>query len=232
MRNIWRALLCGFLATTTLLWACKKGDNQKLEGPNESIAELMSANEGSYWVYGSNEGSVTVRYSTGRDTVMLDNSYDYYEKTDTTTGFVTPEFFGKNGDYFLMLVDMDGSMTDYMNVIVNKSGAKAGDTWTNTADKTYASIPFKLKTEGKIISTGGTYTINGTTYNHVTVAENKLGVKVTGQPVYTNCGSIKMWFAAGVGNIKSEFDLNIKVLTISLYSRYYTDSLLEYHIVP
>lgn len=231
MKKILFAASIAIIAFTTIS-SCKKGDNEKLEGPNESVKELMSTKEGSYWLYSSNEGTVTRRYATGRDTTMLGNTFDFYEKTDTVTKYVTPEFFGKNGDNYLMLVDMEGSMTEYMNVIVSKTIPKPGDEWTNTADKTYSSIPFKLKTDGKIVSTGGSIELNGVTYNNVVEAENKLGVKVTGQPTYTNCGKIKMWFVEGIGNIKTEFDIDIKLLSMSVYKRYYVESLIEYHIEP
>lgn len=233
MNHITKAAIL-VMATGIVFFSCKKGDNQKLLGENEPVTGIMSTKSGSWWLYGSNEAIVTRRVATGRDSFKLERTYDYYETTDTTTGHITPEYFGKNGDNYIMLVDLDGSETEYINVIVQKENPKAGDKWSNTADKKFSGIPFKILTEGKIVSTGGTMVINDNTFTDVTEVENALKVKLAPEPdfKYTDCGKIRMWFAKGVGIVKSDFDISIKLAFVKAYSRHYTDSLVAYHIEP
>lgn len=204
----------------------KKGDNEKLEGQNKP--SFMSSKAGSWWMYGSNEATVTKRVATGMDSMMMGLQFDYYEKTDTNTQYVTAEYFAVNGDNYLMLLDLDGSQTHYMNVIINKDNAVVGETWTNTGSIQYSGINFTLKTEGEVIETGGTMTINGVTYTDVTTTKNKLKGKPSISPSFVNCGSVTMSFAKGVGIIKSDFDISI----LGYYNRQYQDSLIDYHIEP
>lgn len=214
----------------TSLIACKKGDNQKLDGDNDPVSDFMSTKAESWWMYGSNEGTVTIRRATGKDSTMLGRIYNYYETTDTTSQYVTPEYFGKNQDKFLMLVDMDlnGNRQNYMNVVVQKDNPQVDDSWSNTGSLSYGGMPFDLLTEGKVKSTGGTMTMNGITYTEVTQIENALKFKPKLTPIYVKCGTATMWFAKGIGIIRSDFDISIG----SLYSRKYNDSLLSYHIAP
>lgn len=216
------------LVSALLFAACKKGDNEKLTGENETVAEFMSTKEGSWWTYGSNEGTVTTRRATGRDSFKMERTYNYYETTDTNSKYVTPEYFGKNGTSYLMLVDLDGTHTKYMNVVVQKENALTGEKWENTGSISYSGIKFDLLTKGEVMSTGGSMVINGTTYTNVTQIKSDLKAKIFGTPVYSDCGDATMWFSKGVGIIKSDFNISIS----SFYSRKYTDSLLSYHIEP
>ncbi len=208
--------------------SCKKGDNTKLDDHNEPVSEFMSTKEGSWWTYGSNEGTVTTRRATGRDSLKLERIYNYYETTDTSSKFVTPEYFAKNQDLYIMLVDMDGSQSKYINVVVQKDSAQVGDTWTNTGTVNYSGLPVQVLIEGTVTETDGNMTINGNNFTDVVTISNKLKAKVIAMPTYVNCGTVTMSFKKGVGIIKSDFDINI----LSYYSRRYTDSLLQYHIVP
>jgi len=225
-------MVSAVIAAGIIFTACKKGDNEKLLDENEPVTGIMSTKEGSWWLYGSNEGIVTRRVATGRDSFKLERTYDYFETTDTSTGHVTPEYFGKNGDNYIMLVDLDGSEKEYINVIVQKENPQVGDEWSNTADKSYSGLPFKILTEGKVVSTGGTMVINGNTFTDVTEVENELKVKLVPDIKYNDCGKIRMWFAKGIGIIKSDFDISIKLAFITAYSRHYADSLVGYHIEP
>lgn len=212
------------------LTACKKGDNQKLDGDNNPVSDFMSTRADSWWMYGSNEGTVTIRRATGKDSTMLGRIYNYYETTDTTSQYITPEYFGKNQDKFLMLVDMDlnGNKQNYMNVVVQKENPAVGETWSNTGSLSYGGFPFDLLTEGEVKATGGTMVLNGITYTDVTEIENALKFKPKLTPIYAKAGKARMWFAKGIGIIRSDFDISIG----SLYSRKYNDSLLSYHIEP
>lgn len=222
-------VLSTILSIGVLFQACKKreGDNTKMEGENQTVLDYMSTKEGSWWLYASSDGTVTQRKATGKDSTMLGRKYDYYETTDTATKFITPEYFGKNGDKFFMLVDLDGSQTNYLPLIVNKDEVKLGDKWDNTSDMVYSGMTFNLLAEGEVTAVGQVMTLNGKEYTDVIEVNNKLKAKqATLMPIYISCGSAKLWFKKGVGIIKSDFDISIA----SVFTKKYTDSLIDYHI--
>ncbi len=222
-----RFFAVAFLSMITVWASCtKKGDNTKLQDENEPVSEFMPTTPGSWWMYASNEGDVTIRRATGRDSVKEDRTYSYFETTDTVSAYVTPEYFGKNGDLYIMLIDVDGSQENYYTVVVQKENAEVGNTWSNTGSITYAGNKFNLLTEGEVVSTGGTLTINGKTYTDVVEIKNKLKAKHVLMPNYVSCGTAVMWFSKGVGIVKTIFDISI----MDVYKRKYTDSLLDYHI--
>lgn len=219
--------LSAFICVLSLGLACTKpGDNEKLKGENEPVGDFLPSKEGSYWLYGSNEGNVNRRVATGRDTSYNGRRYDYFENTDTNTHFVTPEYFGKNGEFYLMLLDLDGSQQNYLDLIVLKDDPQVGEEWTNTGSISYSGLRFDLKTEGEITATGGTEVINGVTYTEVITTKNILKGKPAATPGYINCGSVQMSFVKGIGVIRTTIDLDI----LSFYRRFYSDSLLNYHI--
>ena len=209
--------------------ACKKkGDNQNLEDTNTPVSDYMSTKAGSWWLYSTDDGHYVKRVATGKDSLKMDLVFNYYEATDSSTGHVTPEYFGKNGDKYLMLIDIDGNETNYLQAIIQKDNAQVGDTWTNTASVSYSGISFDLLTEGEVISVNGTLMLNGHLYSQVTEVKNTLKGKLSSTPVYTNCGTVTMWFVKGIGVLRSNFDINI----LSFYQKHYEHSLVDYHIAP
>jgi|GEM_PF-497441 hypothetical protein len=218
-------LLAGLLFT-----ACKKeGDNKKLGDENEPVSDFMSTKAGSWWQYGSTRSSSLVRRATGVDSFKESRMYSYYETTDEESQYVTPEYFGKNEDKYIMLADLDGSATNYITVVVNKDNAQVGDQWENTGEITYSGIKFDLRTKGEVVGAGGSMSINGVTYTDVTEIKNNLEAKIALTPVYTKCGTATMWFARGIGIIKTDFDIRI---ANGLFEEKYVDSLIQYHIEP
>ncbi|MFT4062605.1 MAG: hypothetical protein QM642_09650 [Edaphocola sp.] len=220
-----------FLAASaaTLLFAAactKDGDNKNLDDDNDSVEDYMSTTAGSWWLYGSTDGSITRRVATGKDSLKLNREYNYYENTDTVTLYFKPEYFAKNGSYFLTLVDLDGSATNYMEVIVSKDSAVQGDEFTNTGDITYSGVPIDLKAEGTVTATGLTMTIGSHTYTDVMQITNALKAKLSVSPIWTDCGTTTAWFKRGVGIIKTNYDVHI----LTFFNQNYTDSLLDYHI--
>jgi hypothetical protein len=218
--------ITALVALTGLFSSCRKGINEKLDDNNNPVSGYMSTKAGSWWLYGATDGTITHRVATGVDSVKLDRVYNYYETTDTVSKHITPEYFGKNAGMFLMLVDLDGNQTNYMNVAVQKDNAQVGDTWSNTGDITYSGMKFDLLAEGEVMSVNTTMTINGHTYTDVAEIRNKLKAKPVLSPFYTNCGTATMWFKKGIGIIKADYDISIS----SFFSKQYTDSLLDYHI--
>jgi len=211
-----------------LFVSCKKGDNEKLGDTNDQVSSFMSTKQGSWWLYHGKSNTFSLREATGKDSMKMGLSYNYYTLTDTFLNTTIPEYFGKNNGMFIMLVDLDGSQTNYMNVVVCKENAKVGDTWQNTGDITYSGIKFDLLTEGEVIATGETITVAGKEYKDVATLKSKLKGKIHLTPTYVNCGDVTMWYAKDVGIIKSNFDISIS----SFYSNKYQDSLIDYHIAP
>jgi hypothetical protein len=212
-------------ASALLLFSCKKGDNEKLEPNNNPVSGYMSTKQGSWWLYGSNDGSITRRIATGRDSMKEGKIYNYYENTDTMTQYFKPEYFGKNGDKFLTLADLDGTATYYMAVVVNKDNAVLGDTWSNTGSINYSGMEFSLLANGEVTGMNQTMVINGHTYTEVVEITNTLKAKPALSPAYVNCGTAKAWFKKGIGIIKADYDIHLA----SFFSTQYTDSLLDYH---
>jgi len=217
------------LILSLIFSACKKikGDNENIKDPNQTVSGYMSTVEGSWWLYASRDGVVIKRNATGLDSVKMGFVYNYYETVDTNTQALTPEYFAKNGDKYTMLIDMDGTKTNYIMAIVQKDNANVGDTWKNTKSLTYSGIPVDILIEGEVTGLNQTITINNHTFTNVTEVKNILKAKPSFLP-YAKCGEVKMWFSKGVGVIKTDFDLNI----MGLYTRKYVDSLIDYNIIP
>ncbi len=208
--------------------SCNKGDNHDLDPDNQVPVDYMSTNPGSWWLYGSNEEVVYRRMATGLDSVKSGLTYDYYESYDTVDQHTTPEYFGKNEDKFLMLVDLFDDQQQYVTVVLSKDNAQTGDNWTNTESFTYSGIPLDAKFDCEVVATGLSMTINGKTYKDIVQISNALKAKPTGTPIYANCGTVMIWYSKGIGIIKRTFDIHI----LSLYTRNYTDSLIDYHLEP
>lgn len=228
MKSILKSIVILFVFSF-LLSSCKKkvGDNEHIITPNQSITDYMSTSNGSWWMYASRDGNVIKRHATGLDSLKMDFVFNYYQTIDTNTQAVTPEYFAKNDHNFTMLIDMDGTKTNYIMAIVQKDSSFVGDTWTNTKSMSYNGVPVDLLIEGSVTGINETMTINGHTFNNVTEVNNVLKAKTVVTP-YINCGYVNMWFSKGVGVIKTDFNINI----MSLYTRKYVDSLINYHIEP
>lgn len=217
-----------FIAVVSL-FSCKKKDgaNQNLD-PNkqEEASNYMSTKEGSWWLFGSRDGDVTKRIATGLDSIKNNLQFSYFEKIDTNTSYITPEYFGKNENKYVSLYDMDGSQTNYVTLVFLMDSAVAGTSWTNTQDYTYQGIKTNLYVESNVDFTDGTLTLGDTTYTQVTKVHNNLKLKLAASVAYSSVGRMDMWFAKGVGIIMEDVDVNI----LSTITKKYTDSLLEYHI--
>jgi len=214
--------------TLLLLSSCKRPIEKDLDDENDRNASFISNKPGSWWVYGVSDGTVNKRVATGEDSLMQERTFDYYELIDTVTGNTVPEYFAKNQEYMLMLIDIDGERKNYGLMVVYKENAQVGDSWMNTGNFTFSGVPIQGKIEGTVESINGTKTIGDHTFTQVSVIHNELKAKLVGSPAYTNCGTARIWFAQGIGVIKSEYDFQIG----SFLDREYSDSLLSYHLQP
>jgi len=108
--------------------SCKKeGVNENLDPKNQKPVDFMSTKVGSYWKYGAQDGVAYTRYAREKDTMKNNLKYSYYERQDDSTGTIIPEFFGKNGEYHITLIDLDGLQTTYLNYAFWKDSARKGD---------------------------------------------------------------------------------------------------------
>lgn len=207
--------------------ACKKveGDNKNLDDDNLSIEEFMSVNPGSHWEYKSNEGEHFIRVPKGTKQVVNDREWDYYESTEQSTMWVTPEYFAKNGDKLLMLLDLDGSQENYLEVIAYKENPVVGETFTNTHELKFGIMNIHALIESSIYQTNATFEYQGDMLEDVTIIKNKLKAK-TGVMPYIDCGDAFLYFKEGIGILKMDIDLSI----MSFYEREYEDELIDYHI--
>src|SRR5690606_26915570 len=115
------------------------------------------------WMYGSADGEIFIRRATSKDSTKMGFVFNYYETQDTNTLAITPEYFAKNENNYTMLVDMDGSMTNYIMAIVQKDNSAVGDSWTNTKSMTYSGLPVDLLIEGEVIAIDESIIIDGNT---------------------------------------------------------------------
>mgnify|MGYP000988653738 CR=1 FL=1 len=219
------------LLAFSLLSACKKkkGDNKSDEN-NTTVEDFMSTKLGSFWYYKSNEGAVNFVEATGKDSMVQGAKYDYYTAKDTNANYwITATYYAKNGNNYINLVDLDGSQTNYVPVIIFVDSAKVGDNWTNTHTMKYSGNNVDLQIEGEVIAVGATETIEGKTYTNVTKVKSKLkGRSIPLVPAFINCGYAEMWFQKGVGVLKKDIDLDILIF----YKRKYQEWIIDYHIEP
>ncbi|HLS71414.1 MAG TPA: hypothetical protein VK027_07115 [Chitinophagaceae bacterium] len=210
-----------------LLASCKKieGDNKNLDPDNETVEEMMSTNPNSFWEYESNENDHFIRKPTGTKQMMNEREWDFYEATDQNTDWITPEYFAKNKDKYVMLLDLEGSQQEYIEVIVYKENPKVGDKFNNTHKMSVSGINVDLLIESEVISINETFNYPNGTIEDVTVIKNKLKGK-TGITPYIDCGSAYLYFKKGIGILKMDIDISI----LSFYNREYTDTLLDYYI--
>lgn len=210
----------------------KNGENQGLMAEDQRPYDLNSTKSGSTWIYGSKDGTIFTRYATGRDTTMNGLQYDYFYRIDSSSKYQTPEFFGKNKDRYLTLIDLDGSMNTYITFVFLKDNPVKGLGWKNTESKKIQGFNVDMLIESSVVSTDRTLVHNGHVFNNVIEVSSQLKAKLKLSPGYTDCGDLRVWFAKDVGIIKEIGDLTIRVAGITMLKKEYDDSLISYHIEP
>lgn len=214
--------------------ACKKkeGDNTKLDpNNNTSIEGYMSTKAGSWWLYNTSESKILKRTATGLTKEKDGFVYDLYKMVDTTSSMQEEidDFFAKNEENYISLLDLDGSQTNYVRAIIYKENAPIGNTWENTHTMSYSGLNFDILITSEIKGVNETKVINGVTYDSVFVTYNKLqGRQLPLFPLWQDCGYVELWFKRGVGILKREYDISI----LNVFSRTYHDEILSYHIAP
>lgn len=220
-------LVCLTVLTVT---SCKKeqGDNQHLDPEDQMPNDYMSTQPGSWWMFGTADSTVIIRRATGIDTLKDDLIFSYYEVEDTNTKFINPEYYGRNNQWYVTLLDVFGNQSEYVRVILLKDDAQAGNTWSNTETLTYLGLPCDLRIESTVVSTTGSITLGGHTFDNIIEVSNNLKAKLSIQPDFMDAGHMKVWFARSVGLIKR--DIHLKLNNFDLQQ--HRDSLIAFHIEP
>lgn len=221
-----------FFAALFCLSACTKhGINENLNADNQKPYDFMSTKNGSYWHYGSREGISYKRFARDKDSVKNGLTFSYYERQeDTGAGLLTPEYFGKNGTYYVMLLDLEnnGSVpppdNKYLEYVFWMEDAKQGATWQNTGTVYHPTVgDVKLYTSSKELEDNATLQLGNTTYTGVVHVHSDIRT-VT---LNTRIGTLDTWFIKDVGVLKEEAHINI----LGAYVQDHTDSLIDYQIV-
>lgn len=219
------------LFVSLLISSCKKkkGDN-KVDDNNVTVEDFMSTKPGSYWWYHTNENNVNYVQATGLDSTIQGAKYNYYTAKDTNANYwITATYYAKNDNKYINLIDLDGSQTNYVPVIIFVDSAKVGDTWTSAHTMKYQGNNVDLQIDGEVIAVGATEVIDGKTYNNVTKVKSKLkGRSIPLVPAFVDCGYAEMWFQKGIGVLKKDIDLKIMIF----YSRKFQEWIVDYHIEP
>ncbi len=225
--NRHNVILLLFVTVALFAVGCKKeGVNENLDPNAQTNYDFMSTKAGSYWHYGSQQVVAYKRFARNRDTVKNGLKYSYYERQeDTGAGSLSPEYFGKNGNKYITLIDLDGSETTYLESVFWIDGSKQGDKWQNTGIVNYPGFgDVKVYTSSDVSETGVTMKSGNETFHDVIHVHSDLRT-VT---LNTRVGTLDMWILRDVGVIKQEAHINI----LGFYTVDRTDTLTDYHIEP
>lgn len=213
--------------------ACgKKGINEGLDPNAQKPYDFMSTKKGSYWHYGSRAGVSYKRFAREKDSVKNGLLYSYYERQeDTGAGLLTPEYFGKNGTYYVTLLDLEenGSTpapdNKYLEYVYWKEDATKGSSWQNTGTVNHSSVgDVRLYTSSKEIDDNLTLVSGNKTYTGVVHVHSDLRTVTFN----TRIGTLDMWFVKNIGVIRQEAHINI----LGAFTKDHVDSLIDYYIQP
>jgi hypothetical protein len=218
------------LLSIVLFSACKKKGDNNFDNKDTKAYDFMSTKKGSWWLYKADDGSVFYRYAAGRDSTVAGLTFSYYYRIDTTSVMreQTPEYFGKNKDFYTTLIDLDGKQKDYITFIILKDNWYVGQKWDNAETKKISGWNVDMYIESEVKSTTEVLEYNGKTYDNVIHVFSDLKAKSVAMPAYIKCGTLEVWFKKDVGVIREKGDINV----IGLVKKEYGDYLLDYYIEP
>lgn len=210
--------------------ACKKkeGDNVNLD-PNKQVwYDFMSSKTGSYWRYASRDGMLWNRHAREKDTMMLGKKYRYYERKDDASSGFDPEYFGKNEDRYLTLIDLDGSRSNYIDYVYWRDGAKKGISYSNTGQVNSPVGKVDILIESYVAADDLTFTHGNNVFNNVIHAHSDITGSAGLLLPNIKIGTLDVWFVKGIGIIREEANIDI----LGQYKQRHIDSLIEYRIEP
>lgn len=202
-------------------------DPKEIDPTNEGIGELLPINVNNWWLYEASDSTIFKRYYTGRDTVIDNFNYNYFEQVNTESGTIVKEFYGKFEGNYYTLIKIDDAGNAYVKAQVLNGDPKVNDSWENTATINYSGLTFYAKTSCKITSITETAVVNGETLDNIIVSETKLYARFSPLDNWVDCGTMIMKFKRGKGIIGEDYDFHVP----NFVDKTYSNHLIDYHLV-
>lgn len=188
---------------------------------------FISSKEGSWWEFGSSGDSTAkdyTRYATGQDSVVDGYTLTYYRRQDHINGYYTPEYFGTYGDKLITMMPVDDSEENYLPYVFYIRGSKVGDTWQNSGIASFLGVTSNVDIESELIDENLSLSWGALTFEDVYYVKSEIYASAAS----IHSGTLELWFNDGLGIIKGVADFDM----FGVYTRYYRDSLVAYHIEP
>lgn len=229
------------LGALLLLNACSKSSKMdpenNIENPTtaSSIDNYLPSTPGTWWLYNSSTGEQFKREATGIDTVVAGLTMKFFTNTKLATLDTDPEFFNRFDDnkYFtLFTFDSTAETANYIPLVVMKDNPYVGMEWLNEGFidvDGYGTV--EMNAICSIESLTDVVVLDDTTFNNAVRMKANLKAKAPGLS-WIDCGSITYWFVKTVGIVQQDFNIELKVLGVSLYKKNHLDVLKEFHIEP
>lgn len=221
------------------LGSCKP-ESGKIEPENKvedsvakAIDNYLPSTAGSWWLYNSSLGDQYKREATGRDTLKADLLMKFFTYTAMSTMDDDPEYFGRfDESKYFTLFTFDSSTTEanYIPLVVMKDEPFVGMEWLNEGEVAvdgYGTV--QMNATCKIESLTDVVVTDDTTFTNVVKMKATLKAKASALS-WVNCGTITYWFVKQVGIVQQDFNIELKVLGVSLYEKIHLDVLTDYHI--
>lgn len=208
-------------------------DNHIEDSIPKIIDNYLPSTAGSWWLYNSSLGDQFKREATGIDTLKSDLLMKFFTYTKLSTMDDDPEFFNRFDDskYFtLFTFDSTEADANYIPLVVMKEDPYVGMEWLNEGSVMvdgYGMVD--MNAICKIESLSDVVVTDDTTFNNVVKMKATLKAKVAGIS-WVNCGTITYWFVKQVGIVQQDYNIELKLMGITLYEKIHLDVLTDYHI--
>lgn len=199
----------------------------------KSIDNYLPATGGSWWLYNSSLGDQFKREATGRDTLKADLLMKFFTYTAMSTMDDDPEYFGRfDESKYFTLFTFDSSTTEanYIPLVVMKDEPFVGMEWLNEGEVAvdgYGTV--QMNATCKIESLSDVVVTDDTTFTNVVKMKATLKARILGLD-WVNCGTITYWFVKQVGIVQQDFNIELKMVGVTLYEKIHLDVLTDYHI--
>lgn len=185
--------------------------------PPVTTGDLFPMTNNSYWTYVDNGAPIgdSVVVTSQGTAPQAGNTYNIFNVTDASGQPVTTAFYRKAGnDYYnYTKVDQFTAFTFDADVfgelLFLKEGLAANDTWNSTEfSGESGGKPAKLQYIFTCTGVNGTATLNGVTYNDVTVVVTKSQTSEDGGAYVSTNEEIESYYAKGIGLIYQKISVS------------------------
>lgn len=207
-----KKVLFGGIFLSLMALSCGKDGEDEDITPAENY---LHATAGSTWKYRTINNATPgtpqeyTRTSTNRDTVINTRTYHIY--TNSSTG--ASEYNGKSNDeywIFQALPDqLGGSKVENLYL---KANASVNASWNQTYPFDVMGFSISAKIVHKIVSKGGSRTVNGTVYNDVIDVQSDFSITGVPPGVITYSTDIHNYYAPKVGLIEAKIKINLDIM--------------------